>query len=171
MSRHQGYSITTKNKFIILRGPSGAGKSTVAKRLFSEAKTETALLEQDEYRNLSTKDEASWREVMMADARTALRDGKNVILDGIFRPERYLPSFEQIWSERTGENYLFYFDVSFDETVRRHATRAKSQDFTAEEMKAWWDAAARMGVDREIVIPEASSVDEMVVAIQQAAGI
>ena len=34
--------------------------------------------------------------------------------------------------------YSYYFDIPFEETVRRHQTRSKSQEFRKEHMCGWW---------------------------------
>jgi len=60
----------------------------------------------------------------------------------------------------------FYLDVPFEETVRRHATRSKSNDFDADEMATWWNAASRYALTdptiNEVVIPASSSTCETV---------
>lgn len=34
--------------------------------------------------------------------------------------------------------YSYYFDIPFEETVRRHQTRSKSQEFRKEHTCGWW---------------------------------
>ncbi|MFQ9873424.1 hypothetical protein [Waltera sp.] len=34
--------------------------------------------------------------------------------------------------------YAYYFDIPFEETVRRHNTRDKKQEFGEEDMRRWW---------------------------------
>lgn len=34
--------------------------------------------------------------------------------------------------------YVYYFDLSFDETLVRHSKREKSKDFGPDRMKEWW---------------------------------
>ena len=33
---------------------------------------------------------------------------------------------------------ITYFNIPFEETVRRHQTRSKSQEFGEEHMRQWW---------------------------------
>lgn len=41
--------------------------------------------------------------------------------------------------ELYGSNvYSYYFDIPFEETIRRHQTRSKSQEFGEEHMRGWW---------------------------------
>lgn len=42
-------------------------------------------------------------------------------------------------NELYGSNvYSYYFDIPFEETIRRHQTRSKSQEFGEEHMRGWW---------------------------------
>ena len=34
--------------------------------------------------------------------------------------------------------YAYYFDMSFEETLKRHQTRACRDEFGEKEMKSWW---------------------------------
>lgn len=34
--------------------------------------------------------------------------------------------------------YAYYFDIPFEETVRRHQMRDKRNEFGAEAMRKWW---------------------------------
>ena len=61
-----------------------------------------------------------------------------VILEGIMYDEWYNPLFN-VANELYGANvYSYYFNIPFEETVRRHQTRSKSQEFGEEHMRQWW---------------------------------
>ena len=61
-----------------------------------------------------------------------------VILEGIMYEEWYNPLFK-VANELYGSNvYSYYFDITFEETIRRHQTRSKSQEFGEEHMRGWW---------------------------------
>ena len=71
-----------------------------------------------------------------------LQYGKNhcrtVILEGIMVADWYRSLFE-LAKELFGNNiYAYYFDIPFEETVKRHKTRAKSKEFGEEAMREWW---------------------------------
>ncbi len=34
--------------------------------------------------------------------------------------------------------YAYYFDLSFEETLKRHQTKPNCNEFGKEEMKRWW---------------------------------
>lgn len=45
----------------------------------------------------------------------------------------------KVANELYGSNvYSYYFDITFEETIRRHQTRSKSQEFGEEHMRGWW---------------------------------
>ena len=116
-------------KLIILRGNSGSGKTTVAKELQKKFGYNTMLISQDEIRRniLRVKDGIDTKALPLI-----------VILEGIMYEEWYNPLFK-VANELYGSNvYSYYFDIPFEETIRRHQTRSKSQEFGEEHMRGWW---------------------------------
>ena len=88
---------------------------------------------------------------------TALSGGYNVILEGILSQKAYATLFEEIFAEHPEENYIFYLDISFEETVRRHKTRTIGDPlFGAKEMKEWFSMAHRSNHRFERIISEDS---------------
>lgn len=162
-------------KLIILRGPSGAGKSTVAAMLHKRASNKTALFEQDHYRhrlfNNNHMDHEAPRWVMIAGMQAALEYGSDVILEGILNKAKYEPYFEKLFARQSSEVYFFYFDVSFEETARRHATRSKNNDFTAGEMREWYSRASLYGHRNEHIIPEECTAEQAYEKIVSVTGI
>ena len=66
------------------------------------------------------------------------REISQKLLEGIMYEEWYNPLFK-VANELYGANvYSYYFDIPFEETVRRHQTRSKSQEFGEEHMRGWW---------------------------------
>lgn len=114
-------------KLIILRGNSGSGKTTVAKALQKKLGRNTMLISQDEVRrNMLWVDDGIDTKVLPLMAEL-LRYGREhsefSILEGIMYDEWYRSLFE-LANELYGSNvYAYYFDLSFEETVRRHNTR------------------------------------------------
>ena len=75
-----------------------------------------------------------------------------VILEGIMYDEWYSPLFN-LANELYGANmYSYYFDIPFEETVRRHQTRSKSQEFGEELMRQWWREKDFSSVLKEEII-------------------
>ena len=58
--------------------------------------------------------------------------------------------------------YAYYFDIPFEETVRRHQTRSKAAEFGADEMREWWKEKDYLELIKESIITEEMSKDEIV---------
>jgi adenylate kinase family enzyme len=162
-------------KLIILRGPTGAGKSSAAKMLHKRSKRKIALIEQDYYKEVMFNDRegsvAVRHEVIITETLIALKHGFDVILDGIFSLPSHEKTFQKLFVEHPTENYMFYFDVSFVETVRRHQTRWKKELFDEAEMREWYHLGKASGYASEQIIPESSSLEETVAAIRKVTGL
>lgn len=120
-------------KLIILRGNSGSGKTTVAKELQKKFGYNTMLISQDEIRRniLWVKDGIDTKALplMIELLKYGYEHSDIVILEGIMYEEWYNPLFK-VANELYGSNvYSYYFDIPFEETIRRHQTRSKSQEF------------------------------------------
>lgn len=127
---------------IILRGNSGSGKTTVAKELQKKFGYNTMLISQDEIRRniLWVKDGIDTKALplMIELLKYGYEHSDIVILEGIMYEEWYNPLFK-VANELYGSNvYSYYFDIPFEETIRRHQTRSKSQEFGEEHMRGWW---------------------------------
>ncbi len=60
------------------------------------------------------------------------------ILEGILSTKVYMPLFEMAVQEY-GKNILaFYYDLPFEETLQRHATKPNRDDFGEQDMRRWW---------------------------------
>jgi adenylate kinase family enzyme len=158
-----------KTKLIVLRGPSGSGKSTTAKILFEKAKHRVALIDQDHYRFIfkpagggSKPNSDTIHKMIKGDVLIALSDGYDVILEGILSVKSYAQLLDKIFTTHTGENYMYYFDISFEETVKRHRTKPNADEWTEEDMKEWYPTAHRSNHVLEQIIPESHSLDETV---------
>ncbi|WP_036969959.1 AAA family ATPase [Promicromonospora kroppenstedtii] len=151
---------------VVVRGPSGAGKSTVAAALRRRMGRGTALVQQDYLRRVLMweKDVPGGANISMIDivVRHALDSGYSVVLEGILAVDHYGPMLTGLVADHAGTTVCAYLDVPFDETVRRHATRPQSAEFTPEQMAGWFTIDDRLGVDHEIVVGQASSAEETV---------
>lgn len=148
-------------KLIVLRGPSGAGKSTVAKFLHERVTNKTALVEQDYYRyvmfnNLDSDLEAP-RYVMFAGIQAALNHGYDVIVEGFMGMGKYKPYFDALLAQHPTENHFFYFDIAFEESVRRHKTRLKSEGLNESKMHELYLRSSPSGYLNEQIIGENAS--------------
>jgi hypothetical protein len=101
-------------------------------------------------------------------AGLALDRGYHVVLEGILSTARYLPMIRDLVAAHHGESHLFYLDVSYDETVRRHATRPLASEVTPEQMRGWYQPHDVLGIAGERVIAESLTLDETVAYILDA---
>ena len=58
--------------------------------------------------------------------------------------------------------YAYYFDIPFEETLNRHKTRAKSNEFGEESMREWWVEKDYSDVLNEVAITEEKDRDSIV---------
>lgn len=88
-----------------------------------------------------------------------------VILEGIMYDEWYSPLFKTANELYGMDIYAYYFDIPFEETVRRHNTRDKKQEFGEEDMRRWWREKDFSSVFNEKIITsdiDADSIVEMI---------
>lgn len=158
---------------MVLRGPSGSGKSTTARVLLEKSTHKIAYIEQDHYRFIfrpagggSKPNSDTIHRMIRNDVLITLNDGYDVILEGILSVEQYSKVLDDIIANHSGESYIYYFDISFEETVRRHTMRkTKDMLFTENDMKEWYSAAHRSDHFLETIIPENSSLEETIATI------
>lgn len=160
-------------KLIILRGNSGTGKSSTAKLLRDQAKTKTALIEQDYLRRTVLKE----KEVEDGDNITLIKQtvefaavrNYNVILEGILAAKRYKPMLEEL-IDQFDEFYAYYFDISLEETLRRHENKPNADEFR-EKLRDWYVQGDTLGVVGEKVIDETYSQEKIVAMISSDTGL
>lgn len=155
-------------RLIILRGNSGSGKSTIAKRLQKELGDTTMLIPQDVVRRemLQTKDTPGNPSIQLIRelARYGHRIGYDVIIEGILARKRYETIFQELMN--TFEyTHTYYFDIPFDETLRRHKLKPNSHEFGETEMRRWWLDDDQLGTKDEKIITDTLSEDEVVHSI------
>lgn len=60
------------------------------------------------------------------------------ILEGILPKSKYAPLFEEA-VRLFGDNiFAYYYDISFEETLRRHKTKPQASEWGAETLRSWW---------------------------------
>jgi predicted kinase len=156
-------------RLILLRGNSGSGKSSVARGLRERHGSGLAWVEQDHLRRivLGERDRPGAANIGLIDqtVRYALDTGFHVVCEGILFTGHYGEMLRALCAEHLGATTVYYFDVPFDETVRRHATRPGSTEFTAAQMRGWWTDDDRLGVRDERMIPAEWTLADTVEAI------
>ncbi|MFE3099320.1 AAA family ATPase [Nocardia tengchongensis] len=130
------------NALVVIRGNSGSGKTTVAGELqqrFSRASC--LVVPQDTVRRHMLRENdiphALNIELIEHVAIFGLTRGLIVIVEGILDAERYGAMLERL-TESATRAFHYGFDLSFDETVRRHAGRPQAKDFSPDRMAQWY---------------------------------
>lgn len=131
------------SRLVILRGNSGSGKSAVAAALrAARPRGSLAVVGQDLVRRtiLGTGDDPGTKAVGLVDltARYALRNGFDVVVEGILHADRYGDMLAALREDHAGPTRAYVYDLPFEETVRRHATKGAGLGFGEAEMRSWW---------------------------------
>jgi predicted kinase len=153
---------TSATRLIVLRGNSGSGKSTVARAVRERYGRGCALVEQDYLRRIVLRELDVDGGIALAlieqTVRFALDHGYHVVLEGILARSRYGTMLTDLCRAHRGRTTVYYFDVSWAETLRRHAGRTQAAEFGEAEMRAWWLPHDVLGVAGEQVITEELSL-------------
>jgi len=149
---------------VVLRGNSGSGKSTTAQEVRRRVGRGVAWVEQDYLRRILLRehDRPGAPNVGLIDqtARYALDHGYHVILEGILYNPTYGAMVRQLIADHAGPTGVYYFQLPFDETVRRHANRPLSKVVTPEQMRDWYQPRDLLGVPGEQIIDITSTLDD-----------
>ena len=155
-------------KLIILRGNSGSGKTTIAKELQKKFGRNTMLISQDMIRRdmLKVKDGENTLAVPLIKELLIYgnKHSEIVILEGIMYADWYKSLFELAVLLYDTRVYAYYFDLPFEETLKRHQTKPNCNDFGEEEMRRWWrekdfsailnEVSITSDKDKEIIVSE-----------------
>lgn len=159
------------SKLIILRGNSGSGKTTIAKSLQKKLGHGTMLISQDVVRReiLYVKDgeKPKVEELLFQLAMYGKEHCEVVIIEGIFNSKWYSNLFKKLSNEFKDNIFAFYFDIPFEETLKRHKTRKNANEFGEKEMREWWHEKDLLGFIPEILLGKELEKDEIINIIYQ----
>jgi len=162
-------------QLIVLRGNSGSGKTSVALALREHYGRGLAWVSQDVLRRqiLREYDRAGAPNIGLIDqvARYALAAGYHVVLDGILNAGRYEQMLAGLLRDHDGPSHFYYLDISLEETLRRHETRPQRTEFSAADMRSWYQPRDLLATVAERVIREGSTLDETVRTILAETGL
>ena len=137
---------------VIIRGNSGSGKSTLAKRLQEHFGRRTLLISQDTVRRdmLKEKVEPGNLSIDLTEnlARFGYEHNLLVLLEGFYETDIYGDMLARLRDLFGSQTLAYYYDLSFEETVRRHQTRAKQEEFSPADMRRWWKSQDFLGWER-----------------------
>ncbi|MFZ1801687.1 MAG: AAA family ATPase [Candidatus Saccharimonas aalborgensis] len=155
---------------LIIRGNSGSGKTTVAKELrarISDGLSGNTLLVQqdvlrrDMLRERDMPEKCSVIELIELVVEFGRRQGRIVILEGILVTKKYGPMLRHL-ANRFDEVYVYYLDIPFEETLRRHATKPNAHEFGEKEMREWWNDRDYLVISNEKILTKELSVEDIV---------
>lgn len=165
----------SETKLILLRGPSGSGKSSVAQAVREKSTQRIAWVEQDFLRRMVLKEkdrpESINRDLIFQVVAFALAHDYHVMLEGILYTKHYRDMLEKLFTLHPNNNFVYYFGIPFDETLRRHATKPNKDEFGEAEMRRWFVERDVLGAGGEKVIPETYTLEQTVAEILQDTGL
>jgi chloramphenicol phosphotransferase-like protein len=129
-------------RLILLRGNSASGKSSLARAIRAARPRGIAIIGQDQLRRdiLHVPEVPGNPTIGYLDlsARYALDHGLHVIVEGILYADIYAPMLTRLLVDHRGVSRCYRFQLPFDATVRRHATKPQASEYGADMMREWW---------------------------------
>ena len=151
-------------KLVIIRGNSGSGKSSLARKLQTHYGRGTLLISQDTIRRDMLKEKVEPGNLSIDLTETLARFGYEhdllVLVEGFYETDIYGQMLEELKKLFAPQVFAYYYDLSFEETVRRHQTRAKQEEFTPADMKRWWKERDFLDWEEESFFTDKVSLDE-----------
>lgn len=95
-------------------------------------------------------------------ARYALDAGYHVILEGILYARHYAEMLNRLADDHEGDTACYYFDIPFEETARRHATRPLSAEVHVDQLRGWYQEQDVLGRPGEVIIGPDRDADAIV---------
>lgn len=151
---------------LLIRGNSGSGKTTLAKAIQAQYGSQCLLLSQDMIRRDILREFGQSGTLTISLVAEMARFGYHhemlVILEGFYEKERYgtmLTDLKALFGNRV---LAYYYDLPFEETVRRHQTRDKRHEFTPDDMKRWWKDKDYLGWSEEVILGPQECLESLV---------
>lgn len=85
--------------------------------------------------------------------------GFDVIVEGILHSDKYGQMLREL-VPLFNEVYAYYFDISFEETLRRHQTKPNAHEFGEEQMREWYVEKDVLNLSSERLFTDDQSQDE-----------
>jgi ABC-type dipeptide/oligopeptide/nickel transport system ATPase component len=167
VEREVGLSST---RLITFRGSSGSGKSTVAAAVRAARPAgSVAIVGQDVIRRqiLGAGEDQGGHPIGLTEliARHLLDRGVDVIIEGILNADWYTDVLVRLTKDHRGVSHSYIWNLPFEETVHRHATKAVATEFGEVEMRKWWRGFQPIPGLHEQVIGPTQSFDATVAQV------
>lgn len=132
----------SSTRLIVVRGNSASGKSSLARTVRAARPRGVAIIGQDQLRReiLHAREEPGNPTVGYLDlsARYALDHGLDVIVEGILYAHIYGAMLAQLVADHRGTTHCYRYELSFEETARRHGTKPQATEYGPDTMRDWW---------------------------------
>ncbi|MBF0813132.1 AAA family ATPase [Staphylococcus sp. KG4-3] len=150
---------------IIIRGNSGSGKSTIAKRIQQYLGEGVMVIGQDEVRRqmLNVRDRPGNLAINLIEEiiNYGINHCDYVILEGILNKYKYGTMLNRFFEKSNINVHVYYFNLSFQETVRRHYTKQQT-DFDETAMSKWFVSKDTLNIQGETYITESMTEDYII---------
>jgi len=159
------------SKMIILRGNSGSGKSTVAKALQKRIGNGAFLISQDNVRREMLWEKSGQHNQAVSLLQNLVNYGYQncevSILEGILSTGTYDDLFSLIEKTYNRQILAYYFDIPFEETLRRHSQKLYAHEVGEIQLRKWWREKDLLKNINEKMIYKETNVDDIVELIYQ----
>ena len=154
-------------KLIILRGNSGSGKTRAAKLLQEKFGSNTMRLSHDlvriEILNVWGVEGLIKSEPLMINLlKYGKQNSEITIMEGILPADEFHNLFETAVEEYGQNIFAYYYDLPFEETLRRHNTKPNHNDFGEADMRRWWKEKDFLDFIPEKVLTKELSLEDAV---------
>lgn len=79
---------------------------------------------------------------------------------------KYGDMIRQLVADHRGSSLVYYLQVDFDETAARHTASGEADEWTAEDMRSWWNDSDLIGIPEEIVLDASHPRDQSLSRIE-----
>lgn len=147
---------------ILIRGNSGSGKTTIANDLHDFLGSGTLLISQDYVRRtmLKAHDKPGNLAIGLLESMITygIENCEYTIVEGILAKNKYEEMLIKCL-EKADHIFVYYYDLSFEETLRRHLTKTNT-DFGEDKMKNWFIPHDLLGIQHEKILTDSLSKED-----------
>jgi energy-coupling factor transporter ATP-binding protein EcfA2 len=144
-----------------LTGPSGSGKTTISKMLQQNI-PHSMIISMDvivrhifnPYNNIEKIENGI--ELIKLMAAYAVENNFNVVFEGFWPTVTHNDDLIEL-TKMFDSYQAYYFNISFNETVRRHHASPNKGFFTPDQMIKWYDKSKPLGLKNEHIITDYTS--------------
>lgn len=167
--------MTSQTQLVVLRGNSATGKSSVAAGVRRRYGRGIAVVDQDTLRRnvLRERDSPGGTNVGLIDltVRYALEHGFHTVLEGILYVAHYGDMLAGLLADYPQRSHCFYFDVPFEQTLERHATKPIALEVGEAQLRDWYRPLDLLPGGVETMISASSALDETVDQVLRVSGL